>query len=293
MSISFRKGRLIRALFEILKDNPDGLAAKDAIAMVREKVELAPQEEGSFEKTGQEKFPSIVRFATIPTTKVGWMVKDNGTWTVTDLGLKALEELPEPEELYKSARDLANAQKGDSPGSDASVESEDLEEEVSAATSLEEDEDAARTEIIEYLGKMPPFDFQTICAKVVAALGHEIAWISPPGPDGGLDFVAYADPIGATGRRIKGQAKRQQSKQDVSDVGAFMAKLSGDDAGVFIALGGFTKNAEADARADARRLMLLDGGDLVRLWIEHYDRLDEEARALLRLRPVWRLVTTS
>jgi restriction system protein len=64
----------------------------------------------------------------------------------------------------------------------------------------------------------------------------------------------------------------------------------GDDIGVFIALGGFTKNAEADARTDERRLILLNGADFVLLWIEHYDRLDEQARALLRLRPVWRLV---
>lgn len=71
-----------------------------------------------------------------------------------------------------------------------------------------------------------------VCAKLVHALGHEVAWISPPGPDGGLDFVAFADPIGATGRRIKGQAKRQQSKQDVGDVGAFLSKLKGDDVGV-------------------------------------------------------------
>jgi hypothetical protein len=28
-----------------------------------------------------------------------------------------------------------------------------------------------------------------------------------------LDFIAYADPIGATGRRIKGQVKRQQSNR--------------------------------------------------------------------------------
>jgi restriction system protein len=155
---------------------------------------------------------------------------------------------------------------------------------------LEDDEDAARAEILGYIATMPPFDFQTACAKLIEALGHQVAWISPPGPDGGLDFVAYADAIGATGRRMKGQAKRQQSKQDVGDVGAFLSKLKGDDVGVFIALGGFTKNAEVDARADERRLILLDGADFVRLWIEHYHRLDEEARALLRLRPVWRLV---
>ena len=69
-----------------------------------------------------------------------------------------------------------------------------------------------------------------------------------------------------------------------------LSKLKGDDAGVFIALDGFTRNAEMEARAYERRCVLLDGADFVRLWIEHHDRLDEEARALLRLRPIWRLV---
>jgi hypothetical protein len=87
------------------------------------------------------------------------------------------------------------------------VDEEASEEEVTDATSLEDAEDEARSEILECLGTMPPLDFQRACAKLVAALGHHVAWISPPGPDGGIDFVAFADPIGATGQRIKGQAK--------------------------------------------------------------------------------------
>jgi restriction system protein len=170
------------------------------------------------------------------------------------------------------------------------TDGDDSEEDVTEATSLENAQDEARAEILAFIGKMPPFDFQAACAKLVDALGHRVSWISPPGPDGGLDFVAYADPIGATGRRIKGQAKRQQSKQDVDDVGAFLSKLKGDDVGVFIALGGFTRNAEVIARSDERRIVLLDGAAFIRLWIEHYSRLDEQARNLLRLRPIWRLV---
>jgi restriction system protein len=290
MSASYRKGRLIRALFQVLQEHPDGLAAKDAIAAVGDRVELAPEEEGVFVATGVEKFPRIIRFATIRPVKAGWMAKQDGTWTITEAGIQAAAEYPDPEAFYKRAQALYNAWKKTAKVDVGDDETEDTEDEVSAAVSLEDDEDAARAEILNYIGAMPPFEFQTACGKLVEALGHQLAWISPPGPDGGVDFVAYADPIGATGRRIKGQAKRQQSKQDVGDVGAFLSKLKGDDVGVFIALGGFTKNAEADARTDERRLILLDGADFVRLWIEHYDRLDEEARALLRLRPVWRLV---
>jgi restriction system protein len=246
-SVAHRKGRYIRGLFEELRDAPDGLAAKDAIEAVRQKVPLAPEEEGVFESSGDERFPKILRFSTITVTKAGWMQKQDGVWTITPAGVEALEKYAEPEVFWGQARALYAQWKKDTS---VDVEDDDSEQEVDEATSLEDAEDKARTEILEYLGKMLPFDFQAACAKLVGTLGHRIAWISPPGPDGGLDFVAYADPIGATGRRIKGQAKRQQSKQDVDDLGAFLSKLKGDDAGVYIALGGFTKNAEAMARSD-------------------------------------------
>ena len=292
MTATYRKGRLVQALFAVLKEHPDGLAAKDAIAAVEDSIELDPSEKGAFEQSGLKKFPRLIRFATIPPTKAGWMIKQDGTWTVTDEGLKALEQFPDSEQFFKHARQLYLAWKKANKGA-AAIEGLDDEEatdeEIDSAVSLEDDEDAARSEILNFLAKMPPYDFQTCCAKLIQALGHEVAWISPPGPDGGLDFVAFADPIGATGRRVKGQAKRQQSKQDVDDVGAFLSKLKGDDVGVFIALGGFTKNAEMEARAYERRCVLLDGADFVRLWIEHHDQLDEEAKALLRLRPIWRL----
>jgi restriction system protein len=293
MTATYRKGRLIQALFTVLKEHPEGLAAKDAISAVEKSIELDTSEKGAFEQTGQEKFPRLIRFATIPATKAGWMVKHEGTWTVTDEGLQAGEQFPDAEQFFKQARQLyLEWKKATKPAAavDDSDDEEATDEEIDSAVSLEDDEDAARAEILDFLAKMPPYDFQTCCAKLVQALGHEIAWISPPGPDGGLDFVAFADPIGATGRRVKGQAKRQQSKQDVGDVGAFLSKLKGDDVGVFIALGGFTRNAEMEARAYERRCVLLDGADFVRLWIEHHDHLDEEAKALLRLRPVWRLV---
>jgi restriction system protein len=288
MSAAHRKGRLMRTLVELLGAAPDGMAAKDAILAVKAKIDLAPEEQGAFEQSGAEKFPKLLRFATIPVARAGWMQKDDGVWTATAEGLAALTSSPEPEAFWKQALTLYIAWKKDVAV--AATEEEASEEEVNEATSLEDAEDEARSEILDYIGKMPPFDFQRACATLVAALGHRVAWISPPGPDGGVDFIAYADPIGATGQRIKGQAKRQQSKQDVDDVGAFLSKLKGGDVGVFIALGGFTKAAEALGRVDERRLVLLDGPAFVRLWIEQYARLDEGGRNLLRLRPIWRLV---
>jgi restriction system protein len=288
MTGAYRKGRLMRALLELLATSADGIPAKDAILAVKDKVALAPEEEGAFDQSGAEKFPKLLRFATIPVARAGWMQKHDGVWTVTAEGLTAISAFPDPEAFWKQALALYVAWKKD--GAVDPADEDASEDEVTEAISLEDAEDEARSEILDYIGKMPPLDFQSACAKLVAALGHRVAWISPPGPDGGIDFVAYADPIGAIGQRIKGQAKRQQSKQDVDDVGAFLSKLKGGDVGVFIALGGFTKTAEASVRSDERRLVLLDGPAFVRLWIEQYTRLDEEARGLLRLKPIWRLV---
>jgi restriction system protein len=106
MSASYRKGRLVQALFKVLHEQPDGVAAKDAIAAVKARVELAPEEQGVFEETGQEKFPKLIRFATIGPVKAGWMLKQDGTWTVTEAGMDALKQYPDPEQFYKQSRAL-------------------------------------------------------------------------------------------------------------------------------------------------------------------------------------------
>lgn len=289
MSVAERKGRILLALFDVLKNSPEGLPAKEAIALTREKITLDPSETGTYEDSGDEKFPKIARFATIPAVKAGWIIKQDGVWILTSQGESEAAQATDAESFYKKAYSLYKNWKSetqvDVPDAD------DSEEDVADATSLEETEDDAREKILEHIGKMPPLDFQQACAKLMEALGHKVQWISPPGPDGGLDFVAYTDPIGVSSRRIKGQAKRTQKKQDVDAVGAFISKLAKpDDVGVFIALGGFTGPAESLARADERRLVLIDGPDFLRLWIEHYQDLDEDAKELLRLRPIWHLV---
>jgi hypothetical protein len=49
----------------------------------------------------------------------------------------------------------------------------------------------------------------------------------------------------------------------------------------------FTRDAEQEARRqEKRRIMLLDSNRLFDLWVEHYDRVPEDKRGLLPLRPV-------
>jgi restriction system protein len=66
-----------------------------------------------------------------------------------------------------------------------------------------------------------------------------------------------------------------------------MSLLNLGDVGVFVTLGGFTSDAESEARnSETRRITLIDQSDLLDLWIEHYDRVPREAQALLPLKAV-------
>ncbi|GHU06524.1 hypothetical protein AGMMS50225_01690 [Betaproteobacteria bacterium] len=69
---------------------------------------------------------------------------------------------------------------------------------------------------------------------------------------------------------------------------SFMALLGDEDVGVFVCTGGFTRDAETEARTQAqRRITLLNLEALFDLWVEHYDRLTDSARRRLPLKPVY------
>lgn len=64
-----------------------------------------------------------------------------------------------------------------------------------------------------------------------------------------------------------------------------MSTLGENDVGLYVAAGGFTKDAEKEAREqEKRRISLLDMQDLFELWAEHCETIPDEERRLLPLR---------
>jgi len=67
-----------------------------------------------------------------------------------------------------------------------------------------------------------------------------------------------------------------------------MGILGNDEVGIFVATGGFTKDAESKARIDKQHRVTLIGLEaLVKLWVKHYAALDDLARQRLPLQPVY------
>lgn len=289
-----RTGAHVRQLFQILlAAGDDGMPAGEALDALRQQTPLTPYEEGFYEG-GDSRFEKIVRFATVGPVKAGWLVKDKGIWRVTDAGKAALNTFPdslafvsESDRLYRA---WDKARKGASGSEDtpanAATETDVSSDDVSIT--FERAEETAWAEILRYLGAMPPYEFQDLVADLLQAMEFHPLWVAPPGKDGGIDIVAFPDPLGLGSPRLKVQVKRQQQSVDVNGVRAFLSVLGDGDVGLFVTLGGFTSDAKAEAlKQEKRRLTLVDASRLFDLWVEHYPNLTEEARRRLPIKPIY------
>jgi len=288
-----RAGEMVRGLFEILATEPDGLAAKDALARLAKAVPPTPFEAADYPKhPGTRRYERLVRFHTIAAVKAGWMTKADGTWALTDAGRSALKKHADPEKFFRESGRLYRVWHEAQVKAGTVVEGAEGETDVieAAGFSVEEAREQAWEEVSSYLLGMPPYDFQRLVGALLRGMGYFVAWEAPVGPDAGIDIIAYTDPLGAKGPRIKVQVKRLGSKVDVGELRSFMAVLGDEEVGIYVAASGFTRDAERDARVEkSRKLTLIDLAVLYRLWVEHQRTIPEEGRMLLPLTPVYYL----
>lgn len=294
-----RAGELLRKLFDILIQNPEGLPAHDALERLATAVQMTSYEAGVYESSGDRRFEKIVRFGTVDCVKAGWLVKQDGKWIVTDEGVTAWKQLTDPEAFYKRATQLYRAWKAKQGGKqviDVTPDSaKDTDADKSANITFEKAEEEAWSEIEQSLASMNPYEFQQLVADLLVAMGYYPSWIAPPGKDGGVDIIAHPDPLGTQFPRIKVQVKRRvEQKADIDELKAFLAMVGDEDAGIYVSTAGFTRDAATFARTqEKRRITLLNARQLVELWIKFYDKLDSKARARLQLTPIYFLTPTA
>ncbi len=288
-----RQGVLLRGVFKIILDSPTTLTGRQVMDRLSEVVPFTEYERGHYDSNPTEPRGVIAtRFWTVNCVKAGWLVKTRSAWTVTDEGRSAYAAFTDPADFVReSERRYREWQKqrpsagdgGEVLLSDAVLTEGSSQDELT----VEIAEEQAWAVVSRYLSSMDPYEFQRLVAALLRAMGYHVAWISPPGPDRGIDIIAYTDPLGATGPRIKVQVKRRADKANVDAVRSFLAVLSLHDIGLYISTGGFTTEAEREARSqENRRLTLLDMERLFDLWVEHYGAVSEAERSLLPIRPV-------
>jgi restriction system protein len=120
-------------------------------------------------------------------------------------------------------------------------------------------------------------------------MGYFIPHIAPKGKDGGIDLIAYGDPLGTKPPRMKIQVKhRPDAAVSVDVLRQLVGLLNKDgDVGLFMTSGRYTSESERYARESFKHLELIDFPRFISLWQEFYPKMTDQQKDMLPLQAVW------
>lgn len=279
--------KTVFATFEILKNADGNLPSKEVMNQIPEKVNLTDWEKERYEKTGYIRWQSILHFYTIDCSKAGYLRKQKGIWYLTEEGegamsLGAVALLKTASQKYRKWDKKRKAENEVEP------EEEFPEEKIQQAT-IEQLEVNAIEGIKEYLKDLNPYEFQDLVAALLRSMGYFTPFISPKGKDGGIDIIAFQDPLGANAPRIKVQVKhRPDVAIPVDEIRGLLGLLNKEgDIGLFVTSGRFTTDSQRFARDSHIHVKLIDGDTFIGLWKDFYSKLSDEEKNLLPLQPIY------
>lgn len=289
--------KVVYEALKILKEKGGELPGRDVIEEVGKRVSFSDWENTRYEKTGYIRWQSILHFFTIDCQKAGYLIKKNGVWYLTPEGEEAIGKYDEVQ-LLESARQAYVKWKGEQPESVEQVE--EGAESGACNTTKERDiaidkmEQLALESIESAINEKGPYEFQDLVAALLHGMNYYTPFIAPKGKDGGIDIVAYRDPLGTTMPRIKVQVKHRQNTASVKEVRELIGVLSKDgDSGLFVSTGGFAPDAKAAANSSHSHIELVDLNRFITLWTEFYNKMSDDDKSLLPLRPVYFIAPTA
>jgi len=278
--------KLTHAALSILRDNGKEMAMRDLLDKVKASVSLDEWDKARYEKSGYVRWESILHFFSIDCVKAGYLVKKKGIWYITPEGEEALKL--GPEKLLEQATTAYRKWKAAQPEPPEVAEEETPTVVTEQVVAFEDVEQKALEGLEKYINGKNPYEFQDIAAALLRGMGYYTPFVAPKGKDGGVDIVAYRDPLGTQSPRIQVQIKHREAPASVQEVRQLMGLLQKEgDVGIFVSTGGFSHDARAAARSSHVHVELIDLNRFVGLWQEFYDKLSDEDKSLLPLRPIY------
>jgi restriction system protein len=237
-----------------------------------------------------------LHFYTIDCIKAGYMRKNKRIWYLTPEGEKAIlfGETKLLDQISEAYRQWAVENKTNGKQT-AKVETEEEPIELvehktqTQRASLEILEDQAINGIKDFINSKNPYEFQDLVATLLRAMKYYTPFISQRGKDGGIDIIAFQDPLGATTPRIKVQVKhRPDAKVPPDDLRSLVGLLNKDgDVGLFVTSGTFTNEAERFSRDSHIHIKLIDIDNFISLWQQFYPSMTDEEKNLLPLHSIY------
>ena len=277
------------AAMTILKKNGGSMPIRILMQEVEKNIELSAWEKSILENTGNIRWQSIMHFTSVDYVRAGFLIKKKGNWTITPEGEEALkmgvEKLRDEAWLrYKAwyrgkeqmidEKPVVQPEEENDPAKETMIELETLEE-------------RAANGIREYLKSKNPYEFQDLVASLLKAMGYYIQSVAPRGKDGGIDIVAYTDPLGAKTPRIKVQVKHKpETATGAADVRALLGILKAGDIALFVTSGTYSTDAKHAATSGDKFIRLIDGDEFIEMWQEYYDKMSDEDKNMLPLKRI-------
>jgi restriction system protein len=123
---------------------------------------------------------------------------------------------------------------------------------------------------------------------VLKAQGY-VTFLSPEGPDKGIDILAAPGPLGFGRPRLCVQVKSGDAPVDLPTLNQLIGSMQNVQAeqGLLVAWGGFRSTISREIPPQFFRVRLWDKDTLIQELLANYDKLDEAIRAELPLKRIW------
>ena len=112
--------------------------------------------------------------------------------------------------------------------------------------------------------------------------------VGTPGPDGGVDLIAGGGTMGIAPPRIVGQVKSGLQVAGDETLQGLIGNLhgAGGDTALLVSWSGITRQARGRASSMGFRVQIWDGDEVVRRFLNGYDRLPDRIRDAVKLTPI-------
>lgn len=280
--------KVIFEAFKVLKESGGQLPGREVVDIIKKRLTFNDWENEIYEKTGYVRWESMLQFYSIDSIKAGFLIKEKGIWYLTVEGEQAMKlgAVKLLEMASVKYRQWKNGQLDKNPPK--SFDETEIIEILDQKTKLSRLEDQALADIKDYINSKDAYEFQQIVAALLRAMGYHTPFISPRGKDGGMDIIAYTDPLGALYPRIKVQVKHKPSSPiPVVDIRSLQGILNPDkEIGLFVTSGSYTSDSERAARESNKHVKLIGISTFITLWREYYNKLSDEDKNLLPLKSI-------
>ena len=282
--------KVLYAIMKKMQENGGSISSSEIKPYIESTVDLTEWEKAPAGKLQNVRWISNYQFYSIDYTKAGYIRKNKGFWYITEEGIEALK--------FGSDEVMRRAAAAYKKWAEENKVATTKEDEKSIEKTIEEKEDIESARLFElegeayegirnFLHKKDAYQFQDIVAALLRVMGYYTPFVASKGKDGGIDIVAYLDPLGAKTPRIKVQVKHKpEYPVGAPDVRSLAGVLKNGDIGLFVTSGTFSADAKKDANSSKDYIRIIDGKEFIEMWQEYYPKMSDEDKKLLPLKNI-------